>query len=172
MASNRFRRTSPRTLENNPIGNVNRSGGFNIGGNDGDAGEFLANLGNRLSARMNMNANARAMLDVAKVEAVTKHTIRKMELEAGAAAQAAELENNLKIERAKANGTIRKVRAEHKAKIEQQAQAMIHTTGLLDKMSELYPGAAFDFKTVTGASINVKPPKEASSEDSEGGSLI
>jgi hypothetical protein len=154
---------------NNPIGGA---GEFKIAGNDNSAGELLANIGNRLSARASMNANARAMLDIAKVEAVTKHYVTKLELQAAAEAQQRAHENAIKLARINNAHELKKINLESEQGRMDQLQSTNNVHGVLDRMVTDFPNDDLDFKTERGESIRITRPKGASSEDSEGGSLL
>jgi hypothetical protein len=152
---------------NNPIGNA---GGFNIGGNDGSAGELLANIGNRLAARSMANSNARAMLDIAKVEAVTQHHLTKMKLEAEAAAQQREHEAIIKTTRMNNTHELRKITATAEQARLNQLQSTNNVHGVLDRMVTDFPDADLNFETERNQKIEIKRPREASSDSAEGGS--
>jgi hypothetical protein len=152
---------------NNPIGN---STGFTLGGNNGAAGSVLRNLGTRLNARgMSWNA-ARAALEVAKVEAHRDMTVRSMELQAEAEAQQREHEAIIKTTRMNNAHAIKAHIVEAEQGRLDQLQSTNNIHGVLNRLRDDFPGANLEFETERGERVNITRPREASSEDSEGGS--
>jgi hypothetical protein len=152
---------------NNPIGNA---GNFGISGNNGAAGSILRNLGTRLNARgMSWNA-ARAALEVAKVEAQRDMTVRSMELQAEAEAQQREHEAIIKTTRMNNTHEIKKINTTAEQGRLNQLQSTNNVHGVLDRLRDDFPDSDLDFKTERGESVRITRPREASSEDSEGGS--
>lgn len=155
--------------EKNPIGNA---GKFELAKGATSAGEILRGLGTRLQARHMAQSQARAMIEAAKINAAAQMATREMELQSAAEAQQREHENSIKLARVNNNHEVRKARVDSQNALLEQTQSTIHTHGVLDRMITDFPDADLDFKTERGQSINIRRPREASSESSEGGSFL
>ena len=167
MSKNKGARIVPQPGVSNPIGSA---GDFKIAGNSGATGSILGALGTRLNARgMSWNA-ARAALEIAKVEAHRDMTVRSMELQAEAEAQQRKHEEIIKTTRMNNTHELKKITTTAEQARLNQLQSTNNVHGVLDRLRDDFPGADLEFETERGEKVNITRPREASSEDSEGGS--